>query len=166
MSGLKEYDPAFQSAKGQVTPDEQDSYIQYLIQNPSVSATWVGTAAGGTSTQAKALVLINKNVDYPRTLLYGVVGTNDMGGAWTINGKDQFGNVVTETITLGTTAAGTPAVANAGTQIFAQVTSGTFTVTTGAVGLGSARIGVAIGTATGAANQNTFWSTDQNCGSG
>lgn len=147
MSGLKQYNPAFQGAKAQVTPDEQDVYIQYVVNNPSISATWAGTCAGGTAGQAKALVLINKNLDFPRNLLYGVVGTADMGGSWTVNGKDQFGNVIAETVVLGTAAAGTPAAAVAGTKIFAQVTSGTFTVDAAGVGNGSARLGVAIGTA-------------------
>lgn len=147
MSGLKEDQFGFGPAKRQVTPDEIDRYEQYVVVNPSISPTWVGTAAGGTAGQAKALVLINKNLDYPRNLLYGVVGTADMGGTWVINGKDQFGQVVSETVVLGTAAAGTPAVAVAGTKIFAQVTSGTFTVAATGVGSGSARLGVAIGTA-------------------
>lgn len=146
MSGIKQSQNAFGPAKEQITPDEIDRYEQYIVANPVTSATWGGTAAGGTSTQAKALVLINKNLDYPRNLLYGVVGTADMGGSWTVNGKDQFGQVQSETVALGTAAAGTPAVAVAGTAIFAQLTSGTFTVATGAVGIGSAQLGVAIGT--------------------
>ncbi len=147
MSGLKEHLTFVGQSKGQITPDEEDKYLQYVVNNPSISATWCGTCAGGTSTQAKALVLINKNLDYPRNLLYGVVGTADMGGAWVVNGKDQFGQSITESVTLGTAAAGTPAVAVAGTAIFAQVTSGTFTVATDASGAGSAQLGVAIGTA-------------------
>ncbi len=155
MSGLKERLPEVQMGY-KATPDELDQYTQYVVSNPSTSATWCGTCAGGTSTQAKALVIINKNLDYPRNLLYGVVGTADMGGAWTVNGKDQFGNVISESVTLGTAAAGTPAVAIAGTAIFSQVTSGTFTVATGAVGAGSARLGVAIGTTPGASNDK-YW---------
>lgn len=147
MSGMKLHDPAFGAAGRKLTPDEMDQYVVYNVAFPSLSTTYVGTAAGGTSTQAKALVLLSKKTDYPRNLLYGVIGTNDMGGAWVVNGKDQFGNVISESVTLGTAAAGTPAVAVAGTQIFSEVTSGTFTVTTGAVGAGSATLGLAIGTA-------------------
>lgn len=145
MPGLKKHHSDIAFSGNKVTPDEIDSYSQYVVSNLSVSATWVGTAAGGTSGQAKALVLINKNLDYPRNLLYGVVGTADIGGTWVINGKDQFGVSITETVGSGTAAAGTPAFAVAGTKIFSQVTSGTFTVA--GVGSGSARIGVAIGTA-------------------
>lgn len=147
MSGLKQYDAAFAFSGAQVTPDEIDEYRQYVVANPSISATWVGTAAAGTSTQAKALVLINKNLDYPRNLLYSVVGTNDVGGTWTVNGKDQFGAVITESVGSGTVAAGTPAFATSGTKIFAQVTSGTFQFATGSAGNGSARIGVAVAAA-------------------
>lgn len=147
MSGMKLHDPAFGAAGQKVTPDEMDQYVVYNVVYPSLSTTYVGTCAGGTSTQAKALVLISKKTDYPRNLLYGVIGTNDMGGVWAVNGKDQFGNVISESVTLGTAAAGTPAVAVAGTKIFSEVTSGTFTVTTGAVGAGSATLGLAIGTA-------------------
>lgn len=146
MPGLKKHHADFAFSGNQATPDELDRYEQYVVINPSVSATWVGTAAGGTSTEAKALVLINKNLDYPRNLLYGMVGTADNGGTWVVNGKNQFGEVIQETVGNGTAAAGTPAFAVAGTKIFAQVTSGTFTVATGGVGLGSARLGVAIGT--------------------
>lgn len=147
MSGLKQSDYAFSQAKQQVTPDEMDRYEQYTVTFPSISATWCGTAAGGTAGQTKALVIINENLDYPRNLLYGVVGTADMGGSWTVNGKNQFGEVISETVALGTAAAGTPAVAVAGTSIFAEVTSGTFTVAATGVGAGSAQLGVAIGTA-------------------
>ncbi len=148
MAGLKLWHADFAFSGNRATPDELDRYEQYQVINPSVSATWVGTAAGGTSTQEKALVLINKNLDYPRNLLYGLVGTADAGGTWVVNGKNQFGVTITETVGSGTAAAGTPAFAVAGTAIFAQVTSGTFTHA--GVGLGSARIGVAIGTAAGA----------------
>lgn len=147
MPGMKKYHADFTFSGNRVTPDEIDRYEQYVVINPSISATWVGTCAAGTSTQSKALVLINKNLDYPRNLLYGVVGTNDVGGTWTVNGKDQFGNTITESVGSGTAAAGTPAFAVAGTKIFSQVTSGTFTFATGSAGNGSAQLGVAIGTA-------------------
>ena len=147
MSGLIENNYQFVQAGGQVTPNEIDRYERINTGILSTSATWVGTAAGGTSTEAKALVLINRILDYPRNLLYSAVGTNDMGGTWVVNGFDQFGQPITETVANGTVAAGTPAFTVAGTKIFASVTSGTFTVTTGAVGLGSARLGVAVGTA-------------------
>jgi hypothetical protein len=81
--------------------------------------------------------------------LYGIVGTNDIGGTWVVSGRNQFGEPITETVGSGTVAAGTPAFAIAGTAIFAEVTGGTFTYA--GVGSGSARLGVAIGTSATAA---------------
>ncbi len=147
MSGFAERFPEFQAPGLQGTPNELDRYERINTGILSISATWVGTAAGGTAGVAKPLVLINTLLDYPRNLLYSVVGTNDIGGTWTANGQDQFGQNITETVTNGTVAAGTPAWAVAGTKIFAKVTSGTFTAKSDTVGLGSARLGVAIGTA-------------------
>lgn len=149
MSGLGEIGglPGFNTGGQRVQPSDVDRYEHLNTGVLSISATWVGTAAGGTSTQAKVLVLINKILDHPRNLLYSQVGTADMGGTWIINGVDQFGGTVTETVGNATVAAGTPAWAVAGTKIFREVISGTFTTATGGVGLGSPRIGVAVGTA-------------------
>src|SRR3990172_4608003 len=151
MSGLRESNYEFVQAGGQVTPNEIDRYERLNTGILSVSSTWVGTAASGTATQAKALVLINKLLDHPRNVLYGVVGTADCGGSWTINGYDQFGQPINETVALATAVAGTPARAVAGTKIFASVTSGTFTATSTTVGAALGQIGVAIGTSTTAA---------------
>lgn len=145
MSGLGERFPDVQMGGVQATPNELDRYEVVNTGILSVSPTWVGTAAGGTAGENKALVIINKLLDHPRNLLYSVVGTNDIGGTWVVNGKDQFGRPVTETVGNGTVANGTPAWAKAGTAIFAEVISGTYTVA--GVGSGSARLGVAIGTA-------------------
>lgn len=148
MSGLAERFPEFQAPGLQVTPNELDRYEFIHTGILSTSATYIGTSAGGTATVPKALVLITRITDYPRNLLYSVVGTNDIAGTFTTNGFDQFGQPITETVTqAGTVAAGTPAFAIAGTKIFASVTSGTFTAKSDTVGLGSARWGVAVGTA-------------------
>ena len=143
MSGLKEHNYDFVQAGGQVTPDEIDEYLRYNTGILSVDTAWFGTCAGGTSTQAKPLVLINANADYPRNAYYGVAGTSDMGGTWVVNGYDQFGKAFTETVAVGTATNGGTV---AGTTIIGSVTSGTFTVATGSKGNGSARLGVAIGT--------------------
>lgn len=154
MPGLKKYFPDVQMGANKATPDELDRYETYVVTYPSISATYVGTSAGGTASQAKAIVLSEIRTDFPRNLLYGVVGTNDFGGSWVLNGKDQFGASVTETVALATAAAGTPnASLVAGTACFSEISSGTFTATSDSVGLGSARVGVAVGT--GATNK--FW---------
>lgn len=135
--GYKNRDLAFTAASGyKVTPDEIDEYKQYMIVFPSVAGS-VGTAAAGTSTQAKAMVVVNAICDYPRNLEFGVAGSSDMGGVWVVNGKDQFGETISETVTIGTAANGGTTV---GTMIFAKVTSGTFTFTTGAAGSGTAKV--------------------------
>lgn len=147
MSGLKETQVAFQAAKAQVTPDEIDQYTMYSVINPSLSATYIGTA-GGTQTASVALTLTSVKTDYPRNLLYSLVGTADIGGTIAVTGKNQFGEPITESVGAGTAAAGTPAFAIAGTKIFAEVTAATVTFATSAgQGNGTARLGLAIGTA-------------------
>lgn len=141
---IKKISPGVRFSGVKVAPDELDEVKQYIVMNPSVSGSFVGTAAAGTSTQSSPLVILGAMLDYPRTLLLSVAGSNDVGGSWVVNGKDQFGNVIQETITVGTTANGGTV---AGTKIFGQVTSGTFTFTTGNVGAGTPTLGVAIGTA-------------------
>ena len=130
-----------------VSADEMDKVDQYVILNPSVDTVWFGTPAVGTASQQKALVMTNIRADYPRNVVAGVAtgaGTAH-GGTMDINGKDQFGNTITESITIGTAAAGGTV---AGTKIFASVSSGTFSHTSDSVGNGTAGLGVAIGTST------------------
>lgn len=157
MSGLGELGelPGFTTAGASVQQKDIDQYDTISIDSPSVSNTWIGTAAGGTNAQAKALVLINAVCDYPRNLLYSVVGTNDVGGSWTVNGFDQFGSAVTETAGFGTSAAGTPAGSVYGTAVFAKVTNGSFTFAAGSAGNGSAQIGFGTNS-NGSAQSNWF----------
>lgn len=138
MSGLKERFPEVAFGGYKATPDELDKYEVYYVNYPQTSASYIGTTAVGTSTQAKAMVLVSKTCDYPRNLAGAVAGSSDMGGVWVVNGKDQFGKTITETITIGTAANGGTTV---GTKVFAEVTSGTCTVTTGAVGAGTPTLG-------------------------
>jgi hypothetical protein len=107
---------------------------------------YVGTTAIGGTAASKALVVTNQFLDYPRNLAFGVQGTNLTSGTWVVNGKDQFGNVVTE---AGTVAAATAGGTTIGTKIFAEVTSGTFNFSSGSVGNGTPRLGVGtLGTTT------------------
>src|SRR5689334_14219542 len=98
MSGMGEIggEYAFNVNARQVAQKDIDQYVWYEVDNPGVSNTWIGTMAGGTNGQTKPLVLINQNMDYPRNALYSLVGTNDVGGTFTINGIDQFGVQQTE----------------------------------------------------------------------
>jgi hypothetical protein len=148
-SGLKQREPGMGAySELRVTPDEIDRYERINTGVLSVSATWFGTASAGTSTQAKAYVIINKYADYPRNALYAVAGSSDMGGTWTVNGRDQFGAAATETVVIGTAANGGT---TAGTKIWRNIDSGTFTFTSGDLGSGTPKVGVAIGTAAGQA---------------
>lgn len=146
MSGLREHFYEFVQSGGQVTPNEIDEYKKLNTGILSISSTWFGTTAAGTSTQAKPLVIINAIPDHPRNALYAVAGSSDMGGIWVVNGKDQFGGAVTETVAIGTATNGGT---TAGTTIWGIVASGTFTFTTGDLGSGTPTMGVAIGTAAG-----------------
>ncbi len=145
MSGFKMYDPAFQQAKAQVTPDEIDRYEQYVVLHPGTSHTAIGTAAVGTSTTTQTFVITNLRPDYPRNLLFDLSGSNDIGGTATINGFDQFGNAITETFGFGTVVSSGTQVA--GSMIFAQVVSGSMTFAVGSAGSGTPKLGYASGTA-------------------
>lgn len=137
MAGLKDQFPGvYANGVGyQATPDELDMYRVYTVNFPAFgTAGYFGSAAAGTSTQAKAMVVINKTADYPRNIAATFEGTSDMGGVWVVNGKNQFGEAITETITVGTAANGGT---TKGTMVFAEVTSGTATFATGCVGNGT-----------------------------
>lgn len=137
---MKRHDPAFQASGNKVTPDELGYDLQYVVINPATTETYFGTTAiGGTAAQ-KALVVINPKADYPRNLMFGVQGTNLTSGTWVVNGKDQFGNIITE---AGTVAAATAGGTTLGTKIFSEVTSGTFSFSSGSVGNGTPKLGVA-----------------------
>jgi len=130
-----------------VAADEVDFTRQYTIMHPSVDPTWFGTAVG-TQTQSKVLVLINSNADYPRNAVYSLAAAagSVTGGTLVVNGKDQFGINKTETVAIAPAVGGGTV---AGTQIWSKMTTGTANLGTGDAGNGSARIGVAIGTAAG-----------------
>lgn len=139
-SGAKMYDNQFTAgARAQVTPDEMDQYMQYVVIHPGTAHNAVGTAAVGTSTQTKAFVITNLRPDYPRNLLFDLSGSNDIGGTATINGFNQFGDPITESIGFGTKVS--PGTQASGSQIFAQVVSGSVTFAAGSAGSGTPVLG-------------------------
>lgn len=149
MSGLKGVENALQvNSNKKVSPDEIDRYEQYIIKHPSISPTYFGTVAG-TASQNQAIVFDNVAADYPRNVVVGLAGSNTLGGTVTVNGKNQFGVSISETITVADAANGGTV---AGTKVFAKVTSGTSSFTSTTVGSGTARLGVAIGTSATAAH--------------
>lgn len=147
MAGLKDNFPGVFTKVGttgwQVTPDELDMDQRYYVMNPAVTDTFFGTVS---SASAGAFVLDQTRTAYPRNLLFVALGVaGGMGGTAVINGKNQFGETISETISFGSAAGGGTA---AGTKVFAQVTSGTFTpVGLGGTAVGTAKLGVAIGSA-------------------
>jgi hypothetical protein len=146
MSGLAEGNYGFVQAGRQVSPADIDIAQQFIITNPSLSVSAIGTVS---SAATAAFVLDNIRPDYPRTLAISILGVaGGMGGTVTVNGYDQFGGTQTETIGFAS-AAGGGTVAT--TKVFGRVVSA---VTTGLAGLGgtaigTARIGYEFGTATG-----------------
>lgn len=141
---LKQTDAGVQFSGVKVTPDEIDQDMQYIVLNPSDSTTYNGTVE---TAVAAAIVLTNTKLDYPRNLKFSALGVaGGLGGTLVMNGKDQFGNVIQETLGFATAAGG--GTAN-GTKVFAEVTSGTYTpVGLGGTAVGSAKLGPAIGTST------------------
>lgn len=155
---LKRFQPEVRFPGFKVTPDEIDQVTQYVVMHPSVDPVWFGTTAAGTQTQSKALVVTNTKADYPRNIVGAVAAASGsvVGGTWTVNGKNQFGASISESIAIApATGGGTVS----GTKIFAQVSSGTFAFGTGDPGNGSPRLGVSIGTA--ATNQHLFGLPDK-----
>lgn len=146
---LKKTEPAVRFANYRVSADEMDIVRTYTVFAPSVSATWFGTAA---SASAVAVGITNVLADYPRNFLFTMLGVaGGMGGTCVVNGKDQFGNTIQETVSFGSAAGGGTV---AGTKVFASISSATATpVGLGGTAVGTVSLGVAIGTAVGVAHK-------------
>ena len=122
MPGLKRWDPAFGAAGNKVASSEMDQYQRYHIILPGIGTAAVGTAVNGGTSSSGAIVFATKVADYPRNVEFNVTGTGDgIAGTAIVNGKDQFGRTITETIDVGTANLGGT---TAGTKVFAQFTSG------------------------------------------
>ncbi len=132
MSGLGERFTDIQTGYVQVTPGEIDRYEVYQILGPQMGTFSWGTVVG-TSTQAKTVVFDQVLPDYPRNVEVKTVPASGSisGGTWVLKGKDQFGNVQTETFAIGTAVDGGTAV---GTKIFAVFTSAAGTLGTSDAG--------------------------------
>lgn len=144
---FKKFEPAVRFSGVKVAPDELDEVKQYIVLNPSTSTTYIGTVTSATANAAFVLDAVRP--DYPRNLLFSILGVaGGVGGSATVVGKDQFGVTQSESFTVGSANGGGSV---AGTKIFGEVTSGTLTYIDGAGGtaIGTARLGFAIGTAAG-----------------
>lgn len=140
MSGLKEIGglPGFAFSGARVTPDEMDTYTQYVIMKPSASASELGTVNG---TANAAITISQTQLDYPRNVLASFTCANG-GGTVILNGTSQFGEVIQETITITAAANGGT---TGGTKVFAHVASGTWYPNVSTAG--TLVLGYAIGTA-------------------
>ena len=142
MPGLKIHYPDVAFSQNKVTPDEMDMRHQYAVLKPSIGTAAVGTMAAGTVSGA--MTLVNVACDYPRNLLFTVVGpAGGVGGTCTIVGKDQFGRTQTESIAFASANAGGTV---AGTAVFDTVTSATY-YPNGGDNTSTATLGYAFGTA-------------------
>lgn len=150
MPGLKKHHPDFTFSGNKVTNDEIDAYKTTWIVYPATSASWFGTAAAITGSTSGTFVPLQVQADYPRTPLVTLTCASSTITAGTVDltGTDQFGNSITEAISL----LGTSGVTRAGTKIFKTITAGTITTAnTGGQGtaLATITLGVAIGTTAG-----------------
>jgi len=156
MPGLKRHFPDIRFSGNKVTPDEIDSYRQYCVIKPGVGTAVIGTVAPGTV--AGTFVLDTTRLDYPRNLLFSIVGpAGGVGGTVSVTGKNQFGVTQSETITIASAAGGGT---QAGSLIFAEVSLGTYDPN-GGDNQGTPCLGVAIGTAGGTATGCKFGLPDK-----
>lgn len=135
MSGLGERLPEVQTGGVQATPNELDRYEVYQVLGPMMGTFSWGTAEG-TSTQSPTAAFTQVIPDYPRNVEIKILPASGSitGGTWLLTGRDQFGNVQTETFAIGTAVNGGTAV---GTKIFAKFTSLVGTLGTSDAGVGT-----------------------------
>jgi len=140
---FKVFEPAlrFNITNYAITPDEQDAYQVYTVVNPAADTAYFFLGTAGTS-KVQPGTWLSVCPDYPRNLHWSIAGTGvGMQGTAIINGKNQFGDSITETYSFGSIDTGGTVI---GTKIFAQITSGTFYYGT-AIGAGTLRLGVGTG---------------------
>ena len=140
---LKAFDlPSIKISGQLVSPDEIDRYEVFQFR-PQIDAGFL--AHGGTSGTADtvALGIRNRLPDTPRNLNFSFPGSaTGQAGTVTVNGVDQFGITVTESLGFGSADNGGTVV---GSMIFAQITSGTMYYGTSA-GVGTPVVGFVPGT--------------------
>jgi len=141
---LKKYFPDIRFGGNKVDPDEINMRQRYSVVYPSIGTATIGTLAAGTV--AAAMTIVNTVCDYPRNLLFTVVGpSGGVGGTCTITGKDQFGEAQTETISFASANAGGT---KAGTKVFDTVSAASY-APNGVDNTSTATLGYAAGTGAG-----------------
>ncbi len=142
MSGLKRREPALAFGWYDITPDEIDRY-EVFSWTPAINVRWWASAGTAGTASAIALVILNRLPDYPRNISFILAGSaTGMAGSLDVNGKDQFGNTISETLGFGSADNGGTV---SGTKVFGQITSGTLRYGT-AIGAGTPQIGFVPGT--------------------
>jgi hypothetical protein len=140
---LKRAQPGLRFAKSEyaVTPDEMDQYVVYTAANVAANTAWYFLGTAGTS-KVQPGTWLAVTPDYPRSNEFSIAGSHgSTTGTAIINGYDQFGKTVSETLVITRADNGGTTV---GTQVFAQITSGTFYYGT-AIGNGTLRYGFGTG---------------------
>ena len=126
---LKAHYPDIAFSGNKVQPNEIDRYEVYTVNIKAPVISWFGTAIGNGTAGYKALTLVNKLAPYPTSVearLVGGAGTTK--GTCVINGKDQFGVSISETLSLASGSAGTVI----GTKVFMEISSGSVELGTAA----------------------------------
>jgi len=126
---LKAHYPDIAFSGNKVQPNEIDRYEVYTLNVKAPVISWFGTAIGNGTAGYKALTLVNKLAPYPTSVearLVGAAGTTK--GTCVINGKDQFGASISETLSLASGSAGTVI----GTKVFMEISSGSVELGTAA----------------------------------
>ena len=120
---LKTWYPDVTYAGGRVGADEVDYYHVYRVFCPSIDGTAIATASAIATTATVAANVTT--LDYPRNLVVTCAGgtsSGTYGGTVTVYGKNQFGEKILETFSIGTAVKGGTAV---GTKVFGEFTSAT-----------------------------------------
>ena len=140
---LKNTDFGLQIQSTKVSPDEFDQDQHYTIINPDIGTARLGTATM-TGDGLGTIVVGQPFLDAPRTVTFSLLGVaGGMGGTVDLRGKDQFGNVITESTGFATAAGGGTAQ---GTKVFSRIGTATFTIAgLGGTAIGSAYLGYPLG---------------------
>ena len=113
----------------------------YVILKPDVAVDSIVAAEDISGGTVSAATIARSKLDYPRNLLYTLTdaASDTLEAVFVVTGTDQFGNTVSETVTVDYDDSAT----TAGTQIFATITSISITPSNEAAS-DTADVGVAI----------------------
>lgn len=115
---------------------------QYCIIKPEAGAAVVVNGEDISGGDVAEATLVREILDYPRNLLYTLSdnASDTLEATFTVTGTDQFGETVTETVTVDYDASAT----GAGTQIFSTITSVAISGVDNEAASDTASVGVAV----------------------